>query len=51
MRIDEGQDEIVILMVSFVLGGRIDGRIYGRGPGYVLPLFRKRGHAGKCNDS
>ena len=26
-RIDEGQDRIIVLVVSFVLDGRIDGRV------------------------
>ena len=40
--IDEGQDGIV-LAVSFVLDGRIDGRV----PGYAFPLFILRRYAGK----
>jgi len=32
-------DEIVVLVVSFVQYGRIDGRIDGMVFGYVFPLF------------
>jgi len=34
-RIDEGQDGIIVLVVSFALDGGIDGRV----PGYAFPLF------------
>ena len=39
-RIDEGQGGIVVLVVSFVLDGRIGGRIDGKVFDYVFPLFR-----------
>ena len=37
----------MVLVVSFVLDGRIDGRIDGMVFGYVFPLFRARRYAGR----
>jgi len=34
---------MIVLVVSFVLDGRIDGRVFG----YVFSLFRVRRYAGK----
>ena len=42
-RIDKGQEGIKALVISFVLIGRINGRIYGHG----FPLLLLRRYAGK----
>ena len=57
-RIDEGQDRIIVLVVSFVLDGRIDGRVFWLCLSFIqstevggqMGLFMKAGLIGVVDD-